>query len=131
MRIDHIAIWTDDLEAMKDFYVKYFHGQANQKYINPKKRFASYFISYQSGTRLELMSKEGIQDNRNNPEKQYKGLTHFAFDVGDQAAVDSLTEKIRLASYSVIDGPRKTGDGYYESTVLDPEGNLVEITCSL
>ncbi|MGI9542478.1 MAG: VOC family protein [Cyclobacteriaceae bacterium] len=131
MRIEHIAIWTSDLEAMKGFYTKYFHGEANQKYMNPQKKFASYFISYQSGARLELMSKEGIPDNKNEAETQYKGLTHFAFDVGDQAEVDSLTKKIRLAGYAVLDGPRRTGDGYYESTVLDPEGNRVEIACSL
>jgi len=131
MQIEHIAIWTHDLEAMREFYTKFFHGTANTKYVNKKKNFSSCFISYQSGARLELMSMPGILENHNNSGDQHYGLIHFSFEVGDQNDVDSLTEEIRSAGHPVIDGPRVTGDGYYESTISDPEGNRIEIACTV
>lgn len=128
MTIDHIAIWVNDLENMKQFYVKYFGATANQKYHNPKKNFNSYFLTIESGARLELMQKPEIPQNLNNTIDQYIGLNHFAVSVGSKNNVDELTEKLRNDGYEVIGEPRTTGDGYYESVVFDPEKNRIEIT---
>ncbi len=128
MTIDHIAIWVNDLENMKQFYVKYFGATANQKYHNPKKNFNSYFLTFESGARLELMQKPEIPQNLNNTIDQYIGLNHFAVSVGSKNNVDELTEKLRNDGYEVIGEPRTTGDGYYESVVFDPEKNRIEIT---
>ncbi len=128
MTIDHIAIWVNDLENMKQFYVKYFGATTNQKYHNPKKNFNSYFLTFESGARLELMQKPEIPQNLNNTIDQYIGLNHFAVSVGSKNNVDELTEKLRNDGYEVIGEPRTTGDGYYESVVFDPEKNRIEIT---
>lgn len=128
MTIDHIAIWVNDLENMKQFYVKYFGATPNQKYHNPKKNFNSYFLTFESGARLELMQKSEIPQNLNNTIDQYIGLNHFAVSVGSKNNVDELTEKLRNDGYEVIGEPRTTGDGYYESVVFDPEKNRIEIT---
>lgn len=128
MTIDHIAIWVNDLENMKQFYVKYFGATANQKYHNPKKNFNSYFLTFESGARLELMQKPEIPQNLNNTIDQYIGLNHFAVSVGSKNNVDELTDKLRNDGYEVIGEPRTTGDGYYESVVFDPEKNRIEIT---
>ena len=128
MTIDHIAIWVNDLENMKQFYVKYFGATTNQKYHNPKKNFNSYFLTIESGARLELMQKPEIPQNLNNTIDQYIGLNHFAVSVGSKNNVDELTEKLRNDGYEVIGEPRTTGDGYYESVVFDPEKNRIEIT---
>ncbi len=128
MHIEHIAIWTQDLEKLKEFYETYFEAQAGDKYINPRKQFTSYFLSFASGARLELMQKPDIPDSKNDPFKQFAGIIHFAISVGSEAAVDALTERLAKDGYPTLDGPRRTGDGYYESVVLDPEGNRIEIT---
>ena len=128
MKIEHLAIWVQDLERMKAFYEKYFQAQAGEKYHNPKKNFTSYFLSFSEGSRLELMHKPEIPDNKNDFLKQYIGIIHFAMSVGSKEMVDSLTEQLREDGYSVVGNPRTTGDGYYESVVLDPEGNRIEIT---
>lgn len=126
MKIEHIAIWVSGLEAMKDFYVTYFEGTANDKYTNPVKRFSSYFISFpQGGARIELMQRADVVEYA--PEEDCLGITHFAFSVGSRENVDLLTERLRADGYEVASEPRTTGDGYYESAVLDPEGNKVEI----
>ncbi len=128
MRIEHIAIWTDQLEVMKDFYCKYFGGSANHKYINEKKEFASYFITFDSGCRLELMTMTGVPDSQDNVLDQFTGYIHTAFEVGSKDAVERLTNILVSNGYSCIEGPRTTGDGYYESVILDPDQNRVELT---
>lgn len=127
MKIEHIAIWTQDIEKLKAFYMKYFHAQSNDKYINTSKSFESYFLSFDSGTRLELMHNPHIPSNKNDPHFQYIGFIHFAISVGSEQAVIDLTEKLRADGYEIISEPRKTGDGYFESCILDPENNRIEI----
>ncbi len=128
MKIEHIAIWTRDLEKMKDFYVRFFEAVPNEKYTNTKKNFHSYFLSFQAGARLELMQMPNIPDHKNDVLNQYLGIIHMAFSVGSKEKVDQLTEILRSENYKVVGEPRTTGDGYYESVVLDPEGNRLEIT---
>lgn len=126
--IEHIAIWVNNLEEVKQFYIKYFNMVANQKYVNPVKQFQSYFLSFgNSGARIELMQKPGILPNNGHNNKAV-GLAHIAINVGDAAAVNTLTERLRADGYTIAGEPRFTGDGYYESVVLDPEGNYIEIT---
>lgn len=126
MKIEHIALYTNRLEAMKQFYSEFFNGQANQKYVNPDKGFASYFISFDSGARLELMEKQGLASSE--AERLRTGFIHLAFAVGSKERVNELTETLRFAGFEVVSEPRTTGDGYYESCIADPDGNLVEIT---
>lgn len=128
MKIEHIAIWTSDLEGLKSFYEKYFHGTAGEKYINTKKAFESYFLSFDEGCRLEIMKMPGIPVSANDVYKQFTGLIHFAISLGSKEKVDTLTEVLRKDGYEVVGEPRTTGDGYYESVVLDPDGNRIEIT---
>ena len=125
MRIEHLAIWAKDIEAMRTFYMKYFGATSNDRYVNPTKQFQSYFLSFGTGCRLELMQKPSIPDSLNNGEAT--GITHFAMSVGSESAVNELTEKLRSDGFSIVGEPRWTGDGYYESVVLDTEGNRVEI----
>jgi lactoylglutathione lyase len=129
MKIEHLAIWTQDLERLRDFYETYFGGQANEKYVNPKKGFSSYFLSFEGGPRLELMHMPGIPPTQNDPESQFTGLIHVAFEVADRSAVDQLADRFRQSGYPMIDGPRITGDGYYEFTILDPDRNRIEVGC--
>lgn len=126
MRIEHIAIWTMDLEKMKNFYLQFFELKCNEKYYNAQKKFSSYFLSFESGTRIELMHCPDIAELIDKTQKL--GFAHFAISVGSKQKVDLLTEQIRENGYKVIGEPRTTGDGYYESVILDPEGNQIEIT---
>ena len=128
MKIEHIAIWSQNLEALKTFYETYFEASANQKYTNHSKGFSSYFLTFATGARLELMQMPSVPASKNDPHKQATGLIHLAFSVGSAEKVDALTTRLAQDGYAVLDGPRKTGDGYYESTVLDPEQNRIEIT---
>lgn len=128
MKIEHIAIWVNDLEKMKQFYQNYLDGKPNSRYHNPIKNFTSYFLEFESGCRLELMHKTEISENVNNYDNQKIGITHLAFSTGSKENVDSLTERLRNDDYKIVGEPRTTGDGYYESVVLDPENNIVEIT---
>jgi lactoylglutathione lyase len=128
VRIEHIALWAEDLEKLKEFYTKYFRATAGERYVNPRKNFQSYFLTFESGCRLELMQMPGIPRNTNEIEKQFTGLIHFAISTGSKVTVDALTEQLRNDGYRVAGEPRTTGDGYYESVVLDPEGNRIEIT---
>ena len=128
MKIEHLAIWVNNLEQMKQFYETYFGAQAGAKYHNPTKNFTSYFLSFEQGCRLELMHKPTIPANLNDIKKQYLGIIHFAISVGSKEKVDTLTETLRVAGYTVAGEPRTTGDGYYESVILDPEMNYIEIT---
>ena len=128
MRIEHIAIWARDLEELKSFYVRYFQCTAGERYLNPKKKFESYFLSFDDGARLEIMQMPGIADVGTTDTTQYFGFTHLAISVGSKENVDSLTAKLRADGYAIVGEPRTTGDGYYESVVLDPEQNRIEIT---
>jgi len=128
MKIEHLAIWVKDLEGMRHFYETYFNAQSNEKYRNDKKQFESYFLSFSEGPRLELMNRPDIPDNINDLVKEYIGIIHFAVSVGSKEMVDTLTEQLRTDDYSIVGEPRWTGDGYYESVILDPEGNRVEVT---
>ena len=124
MKIHHIAIWTFRLEEMKEFYTRYFKGTSNEKYVNPKKGFESYFIRFDSGADLELMSRTDIQDSP--IEENRLGLTHFAISLDSKEEVLQLTEELRAKGYTIAGEPRTSGDGYFESVVLDPDGNRIE-----
>lgn len=124
--IEHIAIWVEDLERMKEFYTKYFDLKSNNKYFNQKKNFSSYFLSSSNGARLELMHKPKLT-KKTEDEVTY-GFAHLAFSVGSKEKVDELTELLRKDEYEIVGEPRTTGDGYYESVIKDPERNLIEIT---
>jgi lactoylglutathione lyase len=128
MHIEHVAIWTKNLEQLKDFYVHYFQAEAGVKYTNPDKGFESRFLTFFSGARLELMQMPSIPDSLNDLEAQFTGLIHLAISVGSQDQVDSLTARLRDEGHRILDGPRRTGDGYYESLVLDPDDNRIDIT---
>lgn len=128
MQIEHIALWSRDLERMKRFYEEYFGGTAGEMYHNPKTDFRSYFISFNTGARLEIMSKMVVGEGIYEDGLPFTGYAHLAFAVGSEAGVNELTARLAGAGYPVVSGPRRTGDGYYESCVLDPEGNRVEIT---
>ena len=128
MRIEHIAIWTHDLERLRNFYETYFEGQANAKYVNPRKQFESYFLTFADGARLELMQRPDVPLAKNDVDQQFTGYIHLAFSIGSREAVDTLTDRLRADGYRILDGPRTTGDGYYESVTLDPDGNRIEIT---
>ncbi|TYA84060.1 VOC family protein [Seonamhaeicola marinus] len=125
MTIEHIAIWTRDIEAMKNFYLKFFDLNSNEKYYNPKKQFSSYFLSFKNGARIELMHRPDVSEILNTTPL---GFAHFAISVGSRENVDVLTEKIRESGHKIVGEPRTTGDGYYESVIEDLEGNLIEIT---
>lgn len=129
MKIEHIALWVEDLETMKSFYEKYFGAVSNEKYINPVKQFQSYFLSFPDGDcRIELMQRPGIAKSTPDYEKQSMGIIHFAISLGSREKVDALTRQLETDGYTIAGFPRLTGDGYYESVVLDPEKNIIEIT---
>jgi lactoylglutathione lyase len=128
MRIDHIALWTHDIEGCKRFYTTYFGATAGAGYVNPKKGFESCFLSFADGARIEVMRTTALTPVVLEPGAQRMGLTHLAIAVGSEQQVDELTRRIQDDGYKVLDGPRRTGDGYYESVVVDPDGNRIEIT---
>jgi lactoylglutathione lyase len=130
MNLEHVAIWTDRLEELKNYYCKYFGGVPNSKYTNETKKFQSYFLTFTSGARLELMSMPAIPDNVNDRiVKQHKGIIHLAFGADTIAAVDQKATELKEAGFPILSGPRKTGDGYYEFETLDPDNNRLEVTC--
>lgn len=129
MTLEHVAIWTNKLEALKSYYEKFFGAVSNQKYFNPKKEFESYFLSFDSGARLELMKMPGIPENLNDRVKtQHQGIIHLAFGVSSMEEVDQKAEELRTAGFPILSGPRLTGDGYYEFETLDPDDNRIEVT---
>ena len=128
MRIDHVALWTNDIERRKRFYTAYFGATADAGYVNPEKGFESFFLSFASGARIEVMRTTALTPVVFEPGAQRMGLTHIAIAVGSERLVDELTQRIKDDGYQVLDGPRRTGDGYYESVVVDPDGNRIEIT---
>ena len=128
VRIEHVALWTTDLERCREFYVRYFGAVAGAGYHNRTKGFESVFLSLADGARIELMHTTTLAPVAIEAGAQRMGLTHLAISVGSQELVDSLTNRLRSDGFPVLDGPRRTGDGYYESVVLDPDGNRIEIT---
>lgn len=126
MKIEHIALYVNDLENAKQFFIKYFGAEANAGYHNLRTDFRSYFLTFDDGARLEIMTKPKIEDQAKVLARM--GFAHIAFSVGSKERVDSLTAELKADGYEVISGPRTTGDGYYESCVVAVEGNQVEIT---
>lgn len=125
MRIEHVSLYVKDLEGMKDFYIRYFNASAGSLYHNKNTGLKTYFLSFESGARLELMNKPNLKPNCPNGSL---GYTHLAFSAGSKEAVNELTLKLKADGFTVISGPRTTGDGYYESLIADPENNFIEIT---
>ncbi len=126
MKIEHIALYVNDLEGAKDFFIKYFDATSNEIYHNPRTDFRSYFLTFADGSRLEIMTKPDLTDSGDFLNRF--GYAHIAFSAGSKEAVDALTVRLREDGYPVISGPRTTGDGYYESCILAFEGNQIEIT---
>lgn len=132
MTLEHVAIWTTRLEALKDYYVRYFGGVPNEKYRNENKRFESYFLTFSSGARLELMTMPDLPDNRNDTvRRQHLGIIHLAFGVETMQEVDQKAHELQEAGFPILSGPRRTGDGYYEFETLDPDRNRLEVTCRI
>jgi len=126
-RIEHIALWTHDLDRLKRFYMTYFGATAGPTYANPAKGFASCFLSFSGGARIEVMTTTSVSLSSPAPGTQPFGLTHLAISVGSGAHVDELASRLRSDGTPILDGPRHTGDGCYEAVALDPDGNRVEI----
>jgi len=130
MILEHVAIWTDRLELLKEFYCKYFEGVPSDKYVNEAKQFQSYFIQFKSGARLELMNMKGIPGNLNDTiTQQHRGIIHLAFGAGSMNEVDEKAKQLEKGGFKILSGPRKTGDGYYEFETVDPDNNRIEVTC--
>lgn len=127
MKIEHIAIWTYNIERLRRFYETYFGVKSGKKYINEVKGFQSYFLTFSSGARLEIMQRPDIS-KRSDKTAEFCGYAHIAISVGTEEIVDQLTNKLEKDGYKKLDGPRRTGDGYYESVILDPDENRIEIT---
>ena len=126
MKIEHAALYTEDLERMRSFFMKYFEASSNELYHNPKTGFTSYFLSFQEGARLGIMNKPQIE--KTGDALVRTGFIHLAFSVGSKEKVDVLTETLRKDGYEILSGPRTTGDGYYESLILGPERIQIELT---
>ena len=126
MKIEHIALYVNNLEEARNFFVKYFDAKSNDGYHNFQTDFRSYFLSFSDGARLEIMNKPQIDDIEKTLART--GFSHIAFSVGSKEKVNEITERLKTAGYKVISGPRTTGDGYYESCIIGIEGNQIEIT---
>ncbi len=126
IKVEHIAMYVNDIESAKNFFEKYFNAKSGIKYHNTKTNFQSYFLSFEGGTRLEIMTRPDIADNKKPLHRA--GYIHLAFSVGSIENVDTLTSQLQSDGYEVISGPRITGDGYYESCLIGFEDNLIEIT---
>ena len=126
MRIEHIALYVNDLDAARDFFVNYLGAESNSGYHNTRTDFRSYFLTFGDGARLELMNKPNMPDPAKDPSRT--GYAHIAFSVGSREKVDDLTAQLKADGYQVLSGPRTTGDGYYESSIVAIEQNLIEIT---
>ncbi len=126
MKIEHIAMYVNELETARDFFVKYLGGESNDGYHNEKTGFRSFFIRFEDGARLEIMNKPSMEDIEKPVNRT--GYIHIAFSVGSVEEVDRLTRQFREDGYEILSGPRTTGDGYYESCIVGIEGNQIEIT---
>jgi lactoylglutathione lyase len=125
--LEHIALYTRQIETIRGFYMTYLGATSNEKYENQTKGFTSYFLSFEGGARLEIMEKVSVAEGAGLEGSENLGLTHLAFTVGSANHVDQLTDVLRSNGYKVVGEPRTTGDGYYESVILDPDGNRVEL----
>lgn len=125
MRIDHAGVWTNDIERLRAFYCRHFGGISGSRYENSRKGFLSYFLTFETGPRLEIMQKPEIAAH---PARETEGYAHLAFSVGSEEEVLSFTNRLRSHGVAIVNEPRRTGDGYFESVIADPDGNLVEIT---
>jgi lactoylglutathione lyase len=126
MKLEHVAMYVEDLEAAKNFFITYLNAVPNEGYHNPNTGLRSYFLSFEDGARLEIMNRPDMTEN---PKHQIQtGYIHIAFSAGSKEQVDTLTKRLKADGYEILSGPRNTGDGYYESCVLGIEGNLIEIT---
>ncbi len=128
VQLRHVAMWVTDIDGICAFYARHFDGRVGPLYENAAKGFASRFIEFASGARIEVMASTTLRLTSQMPGAQPMGWVHVALGLGSEQAVDALTERLRALGVPVIDGPRRTGDGYYESVVLDPEGNRIELT---
>ena len=126
MRIEHIAMYVNDLDGAKAFFIKYFGAVSNEGYHNRTTDFRSYFLRFADGARLEIMTRPEMEDSEKSPART--GYAHIAFSLGSKEAVNALTEKLKRDGYEILSGPRTTGDGYYESCIVGIEGNQIEIT---
>ena len=126
MKIEHIAMFVNDLEKARDFFIKYLGATSNDGYHNKDTGFRSYFLSFDDGARIEIMNKPGVSDVDKNLERT--GYSHIAFSVGSSQEVDRLTKQLSMDGFKIISGPRTTGDGYYESCIVAIEDNRIEIT---
>ena len=126
MKLEHVALYVNDLERAREFFMKYFDATSNDGYHNPVKKFRSYFLSFDDGSRLEIMNKAEMEDAEKTLNRT--GFIHIAFSVGGKEKVDALTARLKADGFKVIGEPRTTGDGYYESCIVDLEGNQIEIT---
>ena len=128
MKIEHVAIWVKNIDKVCEFYHKYFGGVVHSLYHNPAKQFTSRFVTFEDGARLEVMHRPDIENDAGMFHVEHIGFTHLSFSVGSKEEVDRLTQRMSAEGVPVVGQPRTTGDGYYESVVLDPEGNRIEIT---
>ncbi len=126
MKIEHVAMYVNDLEKTREFFIKYFNAKSNNGYHNPVKKFRSYFLTFDGEARLEIMNKADMVDVSKDLTRT--GFAHISFSVGSKEKVDELTAQLKNDGFEVISGPRTTGDGYYESCIIDLEGNQIEIT---
>ena len=126
IRINHTALYVNDLEGAKEFFIRYFDAVSNEMYHNPRTGFRSYFLTFGDGARLEIMNKPQLTDAEKATNRT--GYIHLSFSVGSKEEVDALSARLNADGYAVIDGPRTTGDGYYESCIVGFEGNLIELT---
>jgi lactoylglutathione lyase len=124
VRIEHVGLWVHDLERVAAFYSRWFGARVGPRYENPRKGFASHFLEFGGGARLEIMTRTDVTASA---EAEQLGFAHVALVIGDEPAVDALARKFAAAGVAIDSGPRRTGDGYYECVVRDPEGNRVEI----
>lgn len=132
MILEHVAIWTDNLEVLKEYYTKYFGGISNKKYTNKTNEFSSYFITFKSGARLEIMTMSNIPSNANDTiGKQHKGIIHLAFGVDTAMEVEDKAKELQTDGFKILSGPRMTGDGYFEFETLDPDNNRLEVTVKM
>ena len=127
MQIEHIALWVNDIDAICKFYAEFFDARIGSLYENVAKGFSSRFVSFDSGTRIEVMRTTTLNPVPHEAGVQRMGLAHFAVTLGSEAAVNQQVERMKASNVKVVDGPRRTGDGYYEAVILDPEGNRIEL----
>lgn len=126
MKIEHIGLQVSDLDRTREFFEKYFEAKTGERYLNPRTKFQSYFLSFPDGARLEICTRPGLRDHK--LKNDFYGYVHLAFSVGSKEAVDKLVLELAGSGYQLISGPRITGDGYYEAVILDDDRNQIEIT---